>query len=294
MSIEDTCIWSGPKNAAARRLLWVDAFGLFCKAQNYFVELRYCWILLVLQGSFAFRHGWDILHLQQGFAQTRLKTKGEDQTSMIWMNYILFSTCYSYLWILRIILSFFSRIMMDSLKIPTCCAIGGSIQVFRPPFSPPMPHGKRGMKTYVPQGFQGNNSRGARRAGTRWPREDGKIFRVPFLLTQKIGGLGIWKGDEGWIWCFTWFFLENITEVAWTFTSGWQCCWMFVWEGSIVKVAKYVFFLGAWRKDQEKHVCYCCTCMNVKDTPWYSIMTYRLWSLQGLIKIIKYDTMYIT
>ena len=119
-----------------------------------------------------------------------------------------------------------------------------------------------------------------------------KFLGFKFLLTQK----NRWPWNlEGWwrmnLMFHLCFFKVNHRRGGLNIYSGWQCCWMFVWEGSIVKVAKYVFFLGAWRKDQEKHVCYWCTCMNVKDTSWYSIMTYRLWSLQGLI---KYDTMYIT
>ena len=63
-------------------------------------KLIYCMIFRLTHGIVGFYLSYkghlfldtdgDMLHLQQGFAQTRLKTKGEDQTSMIWMNYIMY------------------------------------------------------------------------------------------------------------------------------------------------------------------------------------------------------------
>lgn len=49
------------------------------------------------------------------------------------------------------IICFFSTIMMDSLKVIILFyAIGGSIQVFRPPFSPPMPPRKAKARDFQP------------------------------------------------------------------------------------------------------------------------------------------------
>lgn len=92
------------------------------------------------------------------------------------------------------IICFFSTIMMDSLKVIILFyAIGGSIQVFRPPFSPPMPPRKAKARDFQPM-----RPRDSRETTLEVPEDQepggppgmARFLRVQFLLTQKIGGLG--------------------------------------------------------------------------------------------------------
>ena len=196
-------------------------------------------------------------------------------------------------WILRIF--FFSRIMMDSLKVIIlfcahwCLPFRFSAHHFphqlpprklaAPDFQPMHPRDSRETTLEVPEEQEPGGPRGWRN------------LRVQIFVDPK--NRWPWKGkdDEGWIWCFTFvFFKGNIAGGGLKIYSGWQCCWMFVWEGSIVKMAKYDFS-GCMKERPGKACVIVVHVWTWKDTSWYSIMTYRLWSLQGLI---KYDTMYIT